>query len=149
MTLANENCMNEGVKRNVNSGNACYHSVQSLWSSAFLSKNIRIEVNRAVFPVSVLWVWSLVLHIKGRTEAEGVRNKVLGNIVGPKSEEVVWDWRKLNYEKPHHVYVLPDITQVIKSMGMRWAGHVACMEEEECMQGFSGETWRKGATWKT
>jgi len=49
-------------------------------------------------------------------------NKVLKDTVGPQIEEVMWDWRKLSYEKPHDTYSSPDITQMIKSMG--WDGQV-------------------------
>jgi hypothetical protein len=43
------------------------------------------------------------------------------------------------------------IMRVIKSIRMRWAGHVAGMERggEECMQGFGGKAKRKEATKKT
>jgi hypothetical protein len=38
-TLTDQNCMHEEIKRRLNSGNACYHSVQSLLSSCLLSRN--------------------------------------------------------------------------------------------------------------
>jgi hypothetical protein len=36
--LTNQNLIQEGIKRRLNSGNACYHSVQNLLSSRLLSK---------------------------------------------------------------------------------------------------------------
>jgi hypothetical protein len=38
-TVTNQNCIHEEIKSSLNSGNACYHSVDSLLSSCFLSKN--------------------------------------------------------------------------------------------------------------
>jgi hypothetical protein len=38
-TLTDQNCMHEEIKSRLNSGNACYHSVQSLLSSRLLSRN--------------------------------------------------------------------------------------------------------------
>jgi hypothetical protein len=38
-TLTNQNCMHEEIKSRLNSGNACYHSIQSLLSSHLLSRN--------------------------------------------------------------------------------------------------------------
>jgi hypothetical protein len=32
----------------------------------------------------------------------------------------------------HNLYSSPNIVRVIKSRRMRWAGHVACMEEGRC-----------------
>jgi hypothetical protein len=41
-TITNENLIEEEIKRRLNSGNACYHSVQNLLSSRLLSKNIKM-----------------------------------------------------------------------------------------------------------
>jgi sorting nexin-29 len=41
-TVTNQNLIWEEIKRRLNSGNACYHSVQSLLSSHLLSKNLKI-----------------------------------------------------------------------------------------------------------
>jgi hypothetical protein len=37
------NCLQEEIKGRLNSGTACYHSVQSLLSSHLLSRNVRLE----------------------------------------------------------------------------------------------------------
>jgi hypothetical protein len=51
-------------------------------------------------------------------------NRVLRRISGPKRDEVTGGWRKL-----HNLYSSPNIIRMIKSMRMRWAGHVARMEK--------------------
>jgi hypothetical protein len=51
---------------------------------------------------------------------------VLRRIFGPKREEDR-SWRKLHNDELHSLYSSPNIVRVIKSMRMRWAGHVACM----------------------
>jgi hypothetical protein len=38
-------------------------------------------------------------------------------------------WRKLNNDELHDLYSSPNIVRVIKSSGIRWAGHVASMGE--------------------
>jgi hypothetical protein len=43
-TVTNQNLIQEEIKRRLNSGNACYHSVQSLPSSRLLSKNLKIRI---------------------------------------------------------------------------------------------------------
>jgi hypothetical protein len=55
-------------------------------------------------------------------------NRVLRNIFGPKRDED-GSWRKLHNDELHSLYSSPDIVRVIKSRRMRWAGHVARMEE--------------------
>jgi hypothetical protein len=42
-TLTDRNCMQEEIKRRLNSGNVCYHSVQSLLSSRLLSRNVNTK----------------------------------------------------------------------------------------------------------
>jgi hypothetical protein len=41
-TVRNQNLIQEEIKRRMNSGNACYHSVQNLLSPHMLSKNTRL-----------------------------------------------------------------------------------------------------------
>ena len=43
-TLTNQNSIQEEIKSRLNSGNACYHSVQNLVSSNLLSKNLKIKI---------------------------------------------------------------------------------------------------------
>jgi hypothetical protein len=40
-TVTNKNVIQDEINRGMNSGNACYHSVQNLLSSCLLSKNLR------------------------------------------------------------------------------------------------------------
>jgi hypothetical protein len=55
-------------------------------------------------------------------------NRVLRRIFGPKREED-GSWRKVHNYELHNLYSSPNIVRVIKSRKMRWAGHVARMEE--------------------
>jgi sorting nexin-29 len=43
-TVTNQNLIQEEIKRRLNSGNACYHSVQNLLSCRLLSKNGKIGI---------------------------------------------------------------------------------------------------------
>jgi hypothetical protein len=56
-------------------------------------------------------------------------NRVLRRIFGHKRDEVTGEWRKLHSGELHNLYSSPDIIRQIKSRRMRWAGHVARMEE--------------------
>jgi hypothetical protein len=57
-------------------------------------------------------------------------NRVLRRIFGPKRDEVTGEWRKLHNEELHILYSSPNIIRQIKSMRMRWVGHVTRMGEE-------------------
>jgi hypothetical protein len=71
--------------------------------------------------------WSLILREEHRLRV--FENRALRRIFGPKRDEVTGGWRKLNEEEFHNLYSLPNIIRIIKSRTMRWAGHVARMEE--------------------
>ena len=57
-------------------------------------------------------------------------NRVLRRIFGTKRDGVTGEWRKLHSEELNDLYSSPNIVRVINSRRMRWAGHVARMEEE-------------------
>ncbi|KAJ4426276.1 hypothetical protein ANN_27088 [Periplaneta americana] len=66
------------------------------------------------------------------TEEQRLRvfeNKVLRKIFGAKRNEVTGEWRKLHDVELHALYSSPDIIRNIKSRRLKWAGHVAHMDE--------------------
>jgi hypothetical protein len=100
-----EHCKQEEIKSRLNSGNACYHSVQSLLSSRLLSRNVKFKIYKTI-----------ILPVR--------------RIFGPKRDEVTEECRKLHNEELHILYSSPNIIRQMKSRRMRWAGHVARMVEE-------------------
>jgi hypothetical protein len=64
-TVTNQNLIQEEIKRRLNSGNACYHSVQNLLSSRLLSKNMKVIIYKTIILPVVLYrceTWSLTLR---------------------------------------------------------------------------------------
>jgi hypothetical protein len=49
VTVTNQNLIQEQMKRRLNSGNACYHSVQNLLSSHLLLKNLQIRIYETIY----------------------------------------------------------------------------------------------------
>jgi ribosomal protein S2 len=54
-TLTDQNCMQEEIRRRLNSGNACYHSVQSLLSSRLLSRTVKVKIYKTIILPVVLY----------------------------------------------------------------------------------------------
>jgi hypothetical protein len=76
-TLTDRNCIHEEIKSRLNSGNACYHSVQSLLSSRLLPRNVKVKIYKTIILPVVLYgceTWSLTLR-------EGHRLRVFENRV--------------------------------------------------------------------
>jgi hypothetical protein len=71
--------------------------------------------------------WSFLLREKCSLRV--FENKVLRRLFAPKREVVVGGWRRLHNEAIHQLYTSQDVIRVIKSRRMRWAAHIACMEE--------------------
>jgi hypothetical protein len=88
-TLTDQNCMTKEIKNRLNSGNACYHSVQSLFSSRLLSRNVKVKIYKTVIlPVALYGceTWSLTIREEHRLRV--FENRVLRRIFGPKRDEV-------------------------------------------------------------
>jgi hypothetical protein len=66
-------------------------------------------------------------------------NRVLRRIFGPKRDEVIGGWRKLNNEELHNLYSSQSVIRIIKSRRMRWTWHVTCMGRRLIRIGF----WRE------
>jgi hypothetical protein len=93
-TVTNRNLIQEKIKRRLNSGNACYHSVQDLLSSRLLSKYLKIRICKTIILAVVLYeyeTWSLTLREEHTLKV--FENRVLRRIFGPKKDEVTGEWR--------------------------------------------------------
>ena len=56
-------------------------------------------------------------------------NKVLRKIFGAKKDEITGEWRKLHNVELHALYSSPNIIRNLKSIRLRWTGHVVRMEQ--------------------
>jgi hypothetical protein len=100
-TLTNQNYIHDEIKSRLNSGNACYYSVQILLSSRLISKNLKIKIYKTVILPVVLYgceTWSLTLREEHRLWV--FENRVLKKIFGPKREQDR-SWRKLHNDELH------------------------------------------------
>jgi hypothetical protein len=105
----------EEIKKRLNSGNDCYHSVQNLLSSRLLSKNLKIRIYKTIILPVVLYgceTWPLTLREELRLRV--FESRVLRKIFGPKMDEVTGEWKKLHNEELRDLYSLQSIIRIIK-----------------------------------
>jgi hypothetical protein len=129
-TLTDQNYMHEEIKSRLNSGNACYHSVQILLFSCLFSRKLKVKMYKTIILPVVLYgceTWPLTLREEHRLRV--LENRVVWRIFGPKRDEVTGECRKLHNGELHNLYSSPDVIRQIKSRRMRWAEHVARMGE--------------------
>jgi sorting nexin-29 len=89
-TLRDQNYMHEEIKSRLNSGNACYHSVQSLLSSCLLSRNLKVKIYKTIILSVVLFVRETWFRTLGEEHRLRVfENRVLRRIFVPKGASVM------------------------------------------------------------
>jgi len=118
-TLTNQNPIQEKIKGRLKSSNASYNSVQKLSPSHLLFKNIKINIHRTIILPIVLYgceTWSLTLMQECSLR---VYKNGLQRIFGPKTDEVIGEWRRLHNGELNDLYSSPNIIRVIKSRRMR------------------------------
>jgi hypothetical protein len=86
-TLTNKNDIHDEIKNRLNSGNACYYSVQNHLSSRLISKNLKIQTYKTVILPVVLYgceTWFLTSMEEHRLRV--FEKRVLWKIFGPKRQ---------------------------------------------------------------
>jgi hypothetical protein len=95
-TVTNQNLIQGEIKKGLNSGNACYHSVENLFSSRLLSKNFKVRIYKIIILPVVLYgceTWSLT--VREEYELSVFENRVLRRIFRQKKNGVTGGWTKL------------------------------------------------------
>ena len=97
------------------------------------------DIYRTIILPVVLYgceTWSLILQEERKLRV--FENMVLRRMFGHRRDEVMGHWRRLHNEELNDLNSSPNIVRVIKLRRMRWAGHVAHMDEE---RGCIGSWW--------
>jgi hypothetical protein len=69
ITVRNQNLIQDEIKRQLNLGNACYHSAQNLLPSLLLSRNIKIKIYKTIILLVVQYgneTWSPTLRARAQ-----------------------------------------------------------------------------------
>ena len=99
------------IKCRLKARNSCYYSVQTLLSSRFLSKNLKIKTYKTIILPLELYgseAWFLALREESRLTVRLFENRILRRIFGRKKDEN-GEWRRLHNEELHSLYRSPNI----------------------------------------
>ena len=87
--LTNQNSIQKEIKSRLKVGIACYYSVQNIFSSSLLSKNLKLKMYGTIILSVVLYgceTWSLALREERRLRV--FENRVLRRVFGLKRDAV-------------------------------------------------------------
>ena len=95
-----------------------------------LSPNITVFLNSNNFKIKIYktLILTLVLY-SSETQSLKLKKECRLRVFEKTDSEVNVEWRRLHNEELHSLYRSPNIVRVIQSRILRWAGHVASMEE--------------------
>jgi hypothetical protein len=77
-TVTHQNLIHEEIKRRLNSGNACYHSVQNLSSSRLPTTNLKVRIYKTIIlPVVLYGCETWYLRVREEHKLRVFENRVL------------------------------------------------------------------------
>lgn len=134
-TVTRDNDTNYEVNARIQSGNRCLHALNHLFRSKSLSRRSKLIVYNSILRPVVTYgceTWNLTIRAQERLLA--FENKVLRRILGPNIDPVSGRVRVKTNVEIRRLTEQPYITGVIKSMRLRWAGHVARAPPERAIR---------------
>jgi hypothetical protein len=137
MMLENQNDIHDEIKSRLNSGNACYYSVQNLLSSHLILKNLKFKIYKTVILPFVLYGCKTCCL----TLREEYRLRVL--------RRGCWEHLDLKGRKMDHGEncIMMNFTAILYRILLRWlnqgrwGGQDMCHVWERHLQGFGSEAW--------
>src|ERR1700744_132045 len=124
-----ENNIGEEIRRRVTLGNRSFYSLQKLFRSKTLHRNLKCQLYRSL--VRLILAYGSEAWCMTQTDEQTIlvfERRILRTIFGGIQIENNWR-RRFNHEL-YELYAEPDIVKYIKINRLRWFGHVLRMDEE-------------------
>ena len=91
---------------------------------------MKIKIYKTIiFPVVLYGCEAWFLTLTEECRLRVFVNRTLRRIFGPRRDEN-GEWRRPHNQELHSLYRSPNIVRVIQSRKLRWAGHVARIEQD-------------------
>ena len=129
-TVTSSDSIDEEVRLRIAAGSRCTWSLKKLLKSRMLSKRTKLQIYVVIIRPIVLYgceTWRLTKELERQLDVfeRSVWRRIYGPIRDPDTGEFRWRSNEELLEATH----LPPLSCVQKSIRLRWAGHVARMEE--------------------
>jgi hypothetical protein len=123
-----DNDIEEEVKTRLSQGNRCFYALKHLFRNTLVSRNTKLRLYKTLIRPIVMYAcetWSLTQ--KQEAYFNCFERRVLRSICGPINEQ--GRWRIRTNRELTEIFGEETILGAIKSARLRWAGHVARMDE--------------------
>ena len=130
-TVTNKNDMKTEILIRITAANRCYFSLISIMKKRSVSKKTKLRLYNTIIRPVVLYAcetWSMTKEIEHRLMV--FENTILRRIAGPIFDREENIWRRRHNAELREYTSQEKIVDVIKRMKLRWAGHVARMNED-------------------
>ena len=129
-TVTSNNLVEEEIGIRIGAGSRCSWALNDTLRSRMLSRATKTQIYTAIIRPVVLYgceTWRLTKESERRLEV--FERSILRRIWGPVWDNERREWRRRHNEELVRVSQLPTISNVVRSHRLRWAGHVARMED--------------------
>ena len=127
------NDLDEEIKTRIAQGNKCFYALKHLFKSSLLNRSAKFRLYKTTIRSVVMYgseTWSLTS--KQESTLECFERKILRMICGPMCEQNVWRIR--TNKEISELFGQETITNVIKAVRLRWAGHVARIDDDRIVK---------------
>jgi hypothetical protein len=138
-TLTNQNDIHDEIKSRLNSGKACCHSVQNLFYSRLISKNLKIKICKTVILPVVLYgceIWYLTLREEHRLRVFWEQSV----------EEDIWTLKEGRWIVEKNCIMMNFITCILHRTLLGWLNQVG-WGGGTCSTHRGGERYLQGFGW--
>ena len=123
--------MQREILTRIAAGNRCFYSLQHIIKRRGISRATKLRVyNSIIRPVAVYGCETWTLTKRQEQKLLVFENSILRRITGPVYDVEEGAWRRRHNQEIRDITKQPLISNYIRSQRLRWAGHVARMEED-------------------
>src|ERR1700755_3403111 len=129
LQVNSDNNIGEELRRRITLGNRSFYSLQKLFRSKTLHRNLKCQLYRSL--VRPILAYGSEAWCMTQTDEQTLlvfERRILRTIFG--GIQIEHNWRRRFNHELYELYAEPDIVKYIKTNRLRWFGHVLRMDEE-------------------